>query len=69
MTMMLIAVPRRRALRVSAGLTLSEVGRLCGVKTQTVHYWEVENRQPRGEAGTRYDALIDKWAAELIVTP
>lgn len=46
-----------RQVRVSAGLSLAEVGREVGVCPSTVFYWE-RGRIPRGEAAVRYARLI-----------
>ena len=46
-----------RQVRVSAGLSLAEVGREVGVTPSTVFYWE-RGRIPRGDAAVRYARLI-----------
>lgn len=49
-----------RALRLRAGLSLSEVADACGVAVMTVHRWEVGKRRPTDRAAAlRYLAVIE----------
>jgi DNA-binding transcriptional regulator YiaG len=49
-----------RSIRVAARMSLGEVGRSLGVSPSTVLRWELGDRQPRGDAGVRYGALLDR---------
>jgi DNA-binding transcriptional regulator YiaG len=49
-----------RSIRVAARMSLREVGRSLGVSPSTVLRWEERDRQPRGDAGLRYGALLDR---------
>lgn len=48
----------RRALRVSAGVSLERVGQACGVTRQAVWTWEHGLRTPRGENLRRYIQVL-----------
>jgi DNA-binding transcriptional regulator YiaG len=49
-----------RSIRVAAQMSLGEFGRGLGVSPSTVLRWERFDRQPRGDAGLRYAALLDQ---------
>jgi transcriptional regulator with XRE-family HTH domain len=48
--------------RLSAGLSLSEVGEEVGASVSTVFRWENGERAPRGEAALRYGDLLEALA-------
>ena len=47
-----------RSLRVEAGLTMSDVGRILGVSHVAVSRWETGARVPRGDMAHRYLSLL-----------
>jgi DNA-binding transcriptional regulator YiaG len=49
-----------RAIRVNAGLSLSEIARDADVDRTTVHRWETGRRRPRGEAALRYLHVLEE---------
>jgi transcriptional regulator with XRE-family HTH domain len=48
-----------RTIRLSAGLSLAELGARAGVGPSTVFRWERGQRSPHGEAALRYGATLD----------
>lgn len=54
-----------RAIRQSAGLSLSEVAEAVGVQPTTIQRWEVGQRSPRGEAAIRYLEQLDILAGTV----
>jgi DNA-binding transcriptional regulator YiaG len=53
----------RRALRVSARVSLARVGDVCGVTRQAVWAWEQGTRTPRGEHLRRYLQVLAVFKA------
>jgi DNA-binding transcriptional regulator YiaG len=49
-----------RAIRESAGLSLSEASRGAGVNRITIHRWETGQRRPHGDAALRYLDLLEE---------
>jgi DNA-binding transcriptional regulator YiaG len=49
-----------RAIRESAGLSLTEAAEGAGVHRITVHRWERGSRRPRGDAALRYLDLLEQ---------
>jgi DNA-binding transcriptional regulator YiaG len=49
-----------RAIRESAGLSLSEAADASGIDRTTIHRWERGRRRPRGDGALRYLALLDE---------
>jgi len=49
-----------RAIRESNGLSLKEMGAVADVDKSTIHRWEKGSRRPRGEAASRYLAVLDE---------
>jgi DNA-binding transcriptional regulator YiaG len=49
-----------RAIRESAGLSLSEASAGANVNRITIHRWEHGQRKPHGEAALRYLALLEE---------
>jgi transcriptional regulator with XRE-family HTH domain len=47
-----------RPLRIEAGLSQAEVGRVCGVTHAAVSRWESGDRLPRGDAGITFGLLL-----------
>jgi len=54
-----------RAIRLRAGLSLDEIGRVVGRSAPCVSRWEMGLRKPRGEAALRYGALLDALVEQL----
>jgi DNA-binding transcriptional regulator YiaG len=54
-----------RRVRLAVGASLSEIGRACGVSKGSVCKWEHGQREPAGEHGVRYWAIISALAATL----
>ena len=50
---------KARELRLSAQLSLPEVGAACGVSHACISRWERGARRPRGAPALRYAALLD----------
>ncbi len=48
-----------RSIRVSADLSLAELGSTIGVGPVTVHRWETGQRSPHGECALAYAAALD----------
>ena len=48
----------RRAIRVGAGLTQLELGRVVGVAAASISRYESADREPRGEHRARYAAAL-----------
>lgn len=48
----------RRAIRVSAGVSLAKVAQTVGVSPQAVHMWERGEREPSGQNLPRYIAVL-----------
>jgi transcriptional regulator with XRE-family HTH domain len=48
----------RRAIRVAAGISRSEVGDACGVTRQAVAMWENGTRMPRGTRLLKYSEAL-----------
>jgi DNA-binding transcriptional regulator YiaG len=55
---------RARGIRISAGLSLADVGGAIGVTAATVQRWENGLRKPYGEAALRYGALLQALARQ-----
>jgi DNA-binding transcriptional regulator YiaG len=53
----------RRAIRLGAGLSQSDVAEILGVHRETVHRWEAGDRTPRGALLVAYVDLLDKLRA------
>lgn len=51
----------RRALRLAAGATQSEIASECGVDRASVSRWENGHRTPRGEHLVRYSAVLREF--------
>jgi transcriptional regulator with XRE-family HTH domain len=51
-----------RMIRISAGLSLSEVSREVGAAISTIYRWETGERIPRGKAAIRYARLLEELA-------
>jgi DNA-binding transcriptional regulator YiaG len=49
-----------RAIRESAGLSLSEAAAGSSVNRITIHRWETNQRRPHGEAALRYLKLLEE---------
>ena len=49
-----------RAIRESAGLSLSEAEAGSGVERSTIWRWEMGRRRPHGPAALRYLAFLDE---------
>ena len=49
-----------RAIRESAGLSLSEASASAKVDRTTIHRWERGQRKPHGRAALRYLALLEE---------
>jgi transcriptional regulator with XRE-family HTH domain len=49
-----------RMVRLSAGLSLNEVGQEVGASISTVYRWENGERAPRGNAALRYAKLLEE---------
>jgi transcriptional regulator with XRE-family HTH domain len=49
-------------IRLSADLTLEEIGREVGVAVSTVYRWENDERVPRGKPALRYARLLEELA-------
>jgi DNA-binding transcriptional regulator YiaG len=49
-----------RAIRESAGLSLTEAGAGAKVNRVTIHRWERGQRRPHGEPALRYLALLEE---------
>jgi DNA-binding transcriptional regulator YiaG len=49
-----------RAIRESAGLSLSEASAGADVNRITIHRWERGQRKPHGDAALRYLALLEE---------
>jgi DNA-binding XRE family transcriptional regulator len=52
-------LPRLRALRAGAHLSLAEVGRRVGVSESAVSHWEAGRRSPSGLTASALRVLID----------
>ena len=50
--------PARRALRMAAGVSTTDVGEACGVSRQAVSAWELGSRTPRGQTLESYVAVL-----------
>jgi transcriptional regulator with XRE-family HTH domain len=56
--------------RVELGLTLRQVGELCGVGKEVVQRWETGSREPRNaESLRRYAAALQVEPGELVAEP
>jgi transcriptional regulator with XRE-family HTH domain len=55
----------RRALRVSAGLSLETVAGLLGVHKTAVSRWERGRREPRGDLRSRYAVVLSELREAL----
>lgn len=53
----------RRAIRISAGLTQTDVADVLGVHRESVTRWELGTRTPRGEVLHRYVELLEELRA------
>jgi DNA-binding XRE family transcriptional regulator len=51
------------AVRVAAGLTLTEVARAVGADQSTIWRWENDKTQPHGERAARWAALLGELEA------
>jgi transcriptional regulator with XRE-family HTH domain len=61
-----LAKRRRREL----GLTLAQVGELCGVGKEVIQRWETGTREPRNaESLRRYAAALDVAPGDLVAEP
>ncbi len=49
-----------RALRVAAGLSVYDFGRLLGVGAPTISRWETGRRRPRGDLRRDYARLLEE---------
>ncbi len=58
----LAATGAARALRLDAGLSLSEMAEAAQVHKSTICRWETGSRRPRGEAAMRYLRVLDGLA-------
>ena len=56
----LAATGAARALRLDAGLSLSEMAEAAQVHKTTICRWETGSRRPRGEAARRYLATLEE---------
>jgi DNA-binding transcriptional regulator YiaG len=56
----LIETGAARAIRESAGLSLTEAGIGSDVNRVTIHRWERGQRKPHGDAALRYLALLEE---------
>lgn len=54
----------RRAIRVGAGLSQSDVAEILGVHRETVARWESGDRTPRGTTLIAYVDLLDQLRGE-----
>jgi transcriptional regulator with XRE-family HTH domain len=54
----------RRALRIAARLTQSDVGEAIGVDRASVARYEAGRRSPRGDVRRRYAELLERLAGE-----
>lgn len=52
-----------RAIRQSAGLSLTELGEAAGVDRTSVWRWETGRRRPRGAAALRYLEVLEEIGA------
>jgi DNA-binding transcriptional regulator YiaG len=57
------APPERRALRESAGASLTDVARVVGVTKTTVAGWETGEFDPRGQHLTTYVEVLQIFEA------
>ena len=56
----LAATGAARAIRESAGLSLTEAAAGSSVNRITIHRWEKGERRPHGEAALRYLSLLEE---------
>lgn len=59
----------RRALRVAAGLSLAEIGEVCGVTRQCVSLWELGSRTPAPPHSGAYLTLLHDLAEHFTGLP
>lgn len=52
-------LPRRRAIRVAAGVTQQELAVSLGVRRASICRYELGTREPRGELRVRYSEALE----------
>ncbi len=60
---------RLRELRVAAGLTQEELGRLVGMPQGNIAFWELSDKPPRSEVLAKMAAALGVRIEDLLVGP
>jgi DNA-binding transcriptional regulator YiaG len=55
---------QRQALREAAGLSMTQLGVITGVSSQSIRYWETGQREPRGLQRIAYAKALATLASE-----
>ena len=53
-----------QALRIAAGMTVTQVGAAVGVSSASIYYWETGQREPRGLQRIAYAQVLAALASE-----